>query len=190
MLLRFCTTLLFVGLAVSDVCGADGRRLVVMLYPQGSNAAVGNRLVEQGIRAVFEHGSAESIDVYNEHLELSAPPKSGLLKLQAEFLQRKYADRKVDVVITWLAPALDFAIEHRQEIFPGVPIVYCTVEEREINAQAAAQRSGSSCQFWTSPGRWTSPFACIRTHSTSSSLRARPSSTSTGWLSAEGLSRL
>ncbi len=135
MLLRFCTTLLFVGLAVSDVCGADGRRLVVMLYPQGSNAAVGNRLMEQGIRSVFENSSADTIDVYNEYLELSAPAKSGLLQLQAEFLRRKYSGRKVDLVVAWLSPSLDFALEHRQEIFPGVPIVYCTVEAREINAR-------------------------------------------------------
>jgi PAS domain S-box-containing protein len=135
MFLRFCATLLFLGLLGSHVSGAEGRRLVVMLYPQGSNAAVGNRLMEQGIRSVFDHGSAETIDVYNEYLELSAPANSGLLKLQAEFLRRKYEGRKVDLVITWLSPALDFAIEHRQEIFPGVPIVYSTVEEREIQAR-------------------------------------------------------
>ncbi|HET6325160.1 MAG TPA: PAS domain S-box protein [Planctomycetaceae bacterium] len=120
---------------VSVPARADGRRLVVLLYPQGSNAAVGNRLMEQGIRSVFENSSADTIDVYNEYLELSAPAKSGLLQLQAEFLRRKYSGRKVDLVVAWLSPSLDFALEHRQEIFPGVPIVYSTVEERELKAR-------------------------------------------------------
>jgi PAS domain S-box-containing protein len=127
--------ILIAWIDVAAVARAEGRRLVVMLYPQGSNAAVGNRLVEQEIRSVFENRSAEPIDVYNEYLELSAPAKGGLLQLQAEFLRKKYTGRKVDLVIAWLSPALDFAVEHRQEIFPGVPILFCTVEEREIRAR-------------------------------------------------------
>ncbi len=124
---------LLVGM--SAVARADGRRLVVLLYPQGSNAAAGNRLMEQGIRSVFENGSADIIDVYNEYLEVSAPSKSGLLQLQAEFLRRKYAGRKVDLVIAWISPSLDFVLEHGHEIFPGVPIMYSTVEERELKTR-------------------------------------------------------
>jgi signal transduction histidine kinase len=119
-------------LASSAVAADDSRRLVVILYPQGSNAAVGNRLVEQGVRAVFDSEATESIDIFNEYLELSSSSKKDLLALQAEFLQRKYAGRKVALVMACVSPALDFALEHRQEIFPGVPIVFMAVEEREL----------------------------------------------------------
>jgi signal transduction histidine kinase len=114
---------------------AEGRRLVVTLYPQGSNAAPGNVLVQQAIRSTFAAKSAEQIDVYDEYLELAGHAPNDLLTLQAEFLRRKYAGRKVDLVIAWVSPALDFALEHRQEIFPGVPIVFSTIEQRELKSR-------------------------------------------------------
>src|SRR5262249_7054894 len=52
-----------------------------------------------------------------------------------QYLSRKYAGRRVDLVMAALSPALDFALEHRAEIFPGVPIVYCAVDQREVNAR-------------------------------------------------------
>jgi PAS domain S-box-containing protein len=129
-LLLFAVFGLIVG--TSARVRADGRRLVVMLYPQDSNAAVGNLLAEQGIRAAF---AAEPIDVYNEYLELSNSPSNKSSPLQVQFLREKYAGRKVDLVLAWLSPSLDFAIAHRAEIFPGVPIVYCMVDELEVRAR-------------------------------------------------------
>jgi PAS domain S-box-containing protein len=128
----FAALILIVWIGASATVRADGRRLVVMLYPQDSNAAVGNLLAEQGIRSAF---AAEPIDVYNEYLELSNSPTNRSSKLQVQFLREKYAGRKVDLVLAWLSPALDFATTHRAEIFPGVPIIYCLVEEREIQAR-------------------------------------------------------
>jgi signal transduction histidine kinase len=135
--LGFCAALLVAAmlvttLAASTAAGDDSRRLVVILYPQGSNAALGNRMVEQAVRAVFDNEATESIDIYNEYLELSTSSKRELLAVQAEFLQRKYAGRKVALVMAFVSPALDFALEHRREIFPGVPIVFLAVEEREL----------------------------------------------------------
>jgi PAS domain S-box-containing protein len=125
--------LLVASAATPAVAGGESRRLVVVLYPQGSNAAVGNRMVEQAISAVFNSHSPDSIDVYNEYLELSSTAKADLLQLQTEFLRRKYAGRKVALVMTCLSPSLRFALKHRAEIFPGVPIVFLAVEERELH---------------------------------------------------------
>jgi PAS domain S-box-containing protein len=131
----FVLAALLFWLIVPSPAGAQGRRLVVTLYPQGSNAAAGNMLVQRGIRSIFAAQSAEQVDVYDEYLELAGVAPNDLLKLQVEFLRRKYAGRKVDLVITWVSPALDFALEHRPEIFPGVPIVFSTIEEREIKSR-------------------------------------------------------
>jgi signal transduction histidine kinase len=123
------------GLIAPSLLRAEGRRLVVALYPQGSNAAAGNILVQRALRETFAAQSDEQVDVYDEFLELAGPAPNDLLQLQAEFLRRKYAGRKVDLVITWVSPALDFALEHRREIFPGVPIIFSTVEERETKSR-------------------------------------------------------
>src|SRR5262249_44196570 len=58
-----------------------------------------------------------------------------IMRVQREYLRRKYAGRKVDLVITVLSSALDFALEHRAEIFPGVPVLFCAVDEQEVKAR-------------------------------------------------------
>jgi signal transduction histidine kinase len=50
-------------------------------------------------------------------------------------LRRKYAGRKVDLVIAGLSSGLDFAVKYRGELFPGVPIVFVAVDEREVKAR-------------------------------------------------------
>jgi hypothetical protein len=114
----FAALILIAWIGASAAVRADGRRLVVVLYPQDSNAAVGHLLAEQGIRSAF---ATEPIDVYNEYLELSNSPTNRSSQLQVQFLREKYAGRKVDLVLAWLSPSLDFATTHRAEIFPGCP---------------------------------------------------------------------
>src|SRR5262249_37766392 len=52
--------------------------------------------------------------------------------LLADFLRQKYASQKIDLVVAGLAPSLDFALEHRETIFPGVPIVFAALDQEEI----------------------------------------------------------
>jgi signal transduction histidine kinase len=49
-----------------------------------------------------------------------------------DYYRQKYTGKKIDVVLTVMAPALDFMVKHRNEIFPGVPIVSCGVEQRQL----------------------------------------------------------
>jgi hypothetical protein len=52
--------------------------------------------------------------------------------LLVDFLQKKYADQHIDLIVAGLAPSLDFALQHRQKIFPGVPIVFIGLDEEEV----------------------------------------------------------
>jgi hypothetical protein len=45
----------------------------------------------------------------------------------SEALSREYSDVKFDLVIVAAYPALQFAIKHRDQIFPGVPVLFCYV---------------------------------------------------------------
>lgn len=112
--------------------GPEKSKLVVMLYPDNSDGSPGNLLADRSIRAVFSTESTERIEVYNEYLDVSRSPDPEHAKLQAEYLRRKYAGRKVDLVMAGLSSALDFALAHRQTIFPGVPLVFLAVDEREV----------------------------------------------------------
>jgi PAS domain S-box-containing protein len=64
-----------------------------------------------------------------------------------ELLRRKYAGRKVDVVIAGLSSGLDLALKYRTETFPGVPIVACAVDERELQVRRAPGVVGVSIRM-------------------------------------------
>jgi PAS domain S-box-containing protein len=114
---------------------ADSPKFVVVLYPHNSDGIPGNALVDQGIRPTFASGSLERIEVYNEYLDTARAPDAAQQQLQVDYLRRKYAGRRVDLVIAGLSSGLDFALRYREEIFPGVPIVFCAVDEREVRSR-------------------------------------------------------
>ncbi len=132
-LLALLTLLSFGPLA--GAAAPERTRMVVMLYPDSSDGSPGNALADRGIRFTFATGSPERVEIYNEYLDISRSPDVGHRQLQAEYLRRKYAGRKVDLVIAGLSPALDYALTYRQEIFPGVPVVFCAVDRREVRAR-------------------------------------------------------
>jgi PAS domain S-box-containing protein len=53
----------------------------------------------------------------------------------SETLRRRYAQVKLDVVIVCNPAALHFAVEYRDQIFPGVPIVFVAVGAGDLDKQ-------------------------------------------------------
>jgi PAS domain S-box-containing protein len=53
----------------------------------------------------------------------------------AETLRRQYAGVKLDLVIAIFRPALRFAVQYREKIFPGVPIVFTQITAAELDGQ-------------------------------------------------------
>jgi signal transduction histidine kinase len=125
--------LLFFGPLVPAAGPADVRRVLV-LYPTNDGAA-GSLLFDQGLRHTLRTSSSEGIDLYNEYLDLARFSDERHQGLLADFLRVKYADRKIDVVVAGLAPSLDFALKYRDQIFPGVPVVFGAIEQREVRAR-------------------------------------------------------
>jgi signal transduction histidine kinase len=116
-------------------------RLVVALYPEADDGSPGSALVDQGIRSTFASGSREPIDVHNEYLEYVEVPRfpdADYERERVELLRRKYANRKVDLVIAGLSSAFDFAIENRERVFPGAPLVFLGVDEQELQKRRLA----------------------------------------------------
>jgi len=52
--------------------------------------------------------TADRIEIYNEAMDLSRFGSNNYQSLLRDFLQTKYADKKIDVAIAILSPSLDF----------------------------------------------------------------------------------
>ena len=75
------------------------------------------------------------INFYYAYLEDIQSEENPSWESQAEIYRRKYAGVKMDVVIANVGPSLRFALKYREKIFPGVPIVFVSVNERELEGQ-------------------------------------------------------
>jgi len=115
--------------------GSEKPKIVLVLYPDANDGRPGHVLVDRGIRSTFAASAFGTVEIHGEHLDLTRFPDPGYQRDVADFLRRKYADRKIDLIIAGLASGLDFALKHRQHVFPGLPIVYCAVDEQEVRAR-------------------------------------------------------
>ena len=77
------------------------------------------------------------VEFYSEYLDATRFPGEGQSQALAAYLRRKYASRKIDVVVTDTPPPLDFLFKYRSDLFRDTPIVFATTE-RPGEAQLAA----------------------------------------------------
>lgn len=118
----------------SSVSGAEGTRRIMVLYPV-SDGQPGIILFDQSLRSAFKSSSTSKIEIYNEYLDSARFTDDRYQRQLAEFLRKKYADRKIDVIIPTLAPSLDFVLKYHEELLPDVPVVFAVIEQREVEAR-------------------------------------------------------
>jgi PAS domain S-box-containing protein len=71
------------------------------------------------------------INFYNASVENPRFDEKGYRESLAETLRRGYSGVKLDVVVTATYPVLQFAMQYRDTMFPGVPIVFTDVSRQE-----------------------------------------------------------
>jgi signal transduction histidine kinase len=138
MRLRTILLIVSMGLAMS-IAGClpvlAATRQVVLLYDERVELP-GLSLLDAEIVRVLRSNSTEPVEIYREAMDLSRFASSSYKTLLRDFLRAKYADRKIDVVVAVMAPALDFLLAYGDLIFPGAPIVFCGVDRRQLGTRS------------------------------------------------------
>jgi PAS domain S-box-containing protein len=75
------------------------------------------------------------VDFHVEYLGSARFDAPGYEKALAESLASVYGGKKIDLVITVFYPALRFAVDHRQELFPGTPIAFSSIPPKRFEGQ-------------------------------------------------------
>jgi PAS domain S-box-containing protein len=75
------------------------------------------------------------VDFHVEYLGSARFDSPGYEKGVIESLASVYGGKKIDLVIADFYPALRFAVDHRQELFPGAPIVFSSVPPKRLEGQ-------------------------------------------------------
>ncbi len=117
----------------APVAAEDVKRVLV-LYPV-SDGQPGILRFDEGIRTALKARLDARVEIYNEYLDAARFPDEQHQRNLAEFLRGKYSGRRPDVIIPGLAPSLDFVLRYRDHLFPGVPVVYGAIDQREVRAR-------------------------------------------------------
>jgi signal transduction histidine kinase len=95
----------------------------VLMIHSGAEAYPGSAKLDATITKVLHAHPAIEIDYHVEHLENEEFGESADLSLR-DYIRTKFRDRPIDIVMVNTSPAVQFALRHRAELFPGVPMVF------------------------------------------------------------------
>ncbi len=115
--------------ATGEGTGTKNRVLVLFTGPSHFPAYA---LINQGIRSTFSLSPSPHIEYFFEYMDVYRNPSQNHYQGLLELYSRKYSDVELDLVITIGSPALQFAVDHGDEIFPLTPVVYAAVLPEEL----------------------------------------------------------
>jgi len=89
------------------------------------------------LKSAIRNRISVPVDFYVEYLESQRFENAGYERNLAQAMRVAYEGKKLDVVIAFSYPALEFAVAYRQTIFPGVPIVFADVNAARLEDRPA-----------------------------------------------------
>jgi len=135
--LRQRASILLLGLSVCLAPGAVSAqeyksKNVLLVYPHEREMSIYTNL-DQSLRSTITSGSAYPVEFYTEYLDLMRFPEDRHRRSTLEHLRIKYADRRPDLIVVVSSLAFDFVRAHRDMLFPGIPIVFASVNRTKID---------------------------------------------------------
>ena len=99
----------------------------------------GSEAMDKAIRDVLLSSASTPVNYFTEYLESEEFTEELASAALRDYIGRKFAGRHIDVLIANTVPALEFAIRLRDELQPGVPIVFiaATAPDAVIRGTAA-----------------------------------------------------
>ena len=122
--------------------GSARLRSVLLVFSSRSTQPSAG-LIERAFRERIAGTVGGPIDLHVEHLALSGPGAPSYDERLADLLEEKYRSLALAAVVAVETPAIDFVLAHREELFPGVPLLYGEVgRQRDRRRQPPPDATG------------------------------------------------
>jgi PAS domain S-box-containing protein len=118
---------LVVVLALPAAAEEPPRVNVLLIYTE-SRLGPAITAIDEAFRSTLEARLAGRVYFYTEFLDVSLFTGTVPQRELRDLLIRKYADRRLDLVLAASSRGLRIAVENRRVLFPGVPIVFVAVD--------------------------------------------------------------
>src|SRR6185295_16111600 len=89
---------------------------ILVLYDEDKDLP-GLARIDTRLREAFRAALGKGVEIHSESLALSQFDRAGYEAIVADFFQRKYAHRPLDLVVAVMEPSLDFLLRHRDTLF-------------------------------------------------------------------------
>jgi signal transduction histidine kinase/ABC-type uncharacterized transport system substrate-binding protein len=111
------------GLALAPPAVAQAPVKRVLIIHGGPESFPGNANFDAALRQVLFSHPTTQVEAHSEYLENEEFGEAAETSLR-EYIRLKFHDRRPDVVIANAAPALQFVLRSRDELFRDVPVVF------------------------------------------------------------------
>ena len=119
-------------LAANLLCaGAHATQNVLMVFDEDKDLP-GLALINRSLREVFRAEMKDGVELYSESLQASQFREAGYYGTMRENLRRKYAGKRLDLIVAVMAPSLEFLMQQGEALFPGVPVVFCGADPSDV----------------------------------------------------------
>jgi len=104
---------------------------ILVLYSNG-RLLPANVEFDTGLRRVLSPTPGPRIEIFDEFLDFPRFESPGHLEVMGTYLRDKYALRPPNVLVAAGEEALRFLLQHRDDLFAGVPLVYSAVARTAV----------------------------------------------------------
>jgi len=132
MVLRGLIVGLFVLLAPTDLPAADARSRSILVLDQSDMRGSFNHQIFAAFQAEVGSHSRSNFTVYAEDLDLERFSGEDYESTLQQMLSAKYRDKPVEVLVVIGECALRVVLRWRDELWPGVPVVFTMVDDADF----------------------------------------------------------
>ena len=104
---------------------------ILMLFGQTRELS-GNIMFEQAVRSTMQAHSSNRLDFLTENLDSSHFSDQAHFRLFQDYIGKKYAGQKLDLVLALASRDYRLAGELPDALFPDVPVVFAAVNELDV----------------------------------------------------------
>src|SRR5215472_8015523 len=92
-------------------------------------------------------GSERRFSIYSENLDLSGFPDTQHHEVLRTYLQNKYRDTPIGVLVAQGSSALEFVMRSRTDLWPAVPVIFAAVDDETARLNLPSDVTGTIYQL-------------------------------------------
>jgi signal transduction histidine kinase len=136
--MQFLARSILVGLLIAAALpsepAAQAPKRILVLYDENKDDLPGLARTDRSLRETFQ-AELGKVEIYSESMGLSRSTRAGYESLLAAYYRSKYAGLPLDLIVAVMEPALDFLLRHADATFPGVPIIFASIDASTIKGR-------------------------------------------------------